>query len=156
RELGALALFGETYDEQVRVVEIGGAWSRELCGGTHVAHSSQIGLLALTGESSVGAGHRRVEAVVGLDGLRYRARERDLVTQIAAQLQAPREDLPERITALLGRAKAAERRAEQLARELTAQRARRLAADAVQIDGTLVVSVVAAADEDPRQLAELV
>ncbi|MFC3504044.1 alanine--tRNA ligase [Micromonospora krabiensis] len=156
RELGALALFGETYDEQVRVVEIGGAWSRELCGGTHVTHSSQIGLLALTGESSVGAGHRRVEAVVGLDGLRYLARERDLVTQLAAQLQAPREDLPERITALLGRAKAAERRADQLARELTAQRARRLAADAVQIDGTLVVSVVAAADEDPRQLAELV
>ncbi|ASW56833.1 alanine--tRNA ligase [Plantactinospora sp. KBS50] len=156
RELGALALFGETYDEQVRVVEIGGAWSRELCGGTHVAHSSQIGLLALTGESSVGAGHRRVEAVVGLDGLRYLARERDLVTQLAAQLQAPREDLPERITVLLGRAKAAERRADQLARELTAQRARRLAADAVQIDGTLVVSVVAAADEDPRQLAELV
>ncbi|MFI7219986.1 alanine--tRNA ligase [Micromonospora maritima] len=156
RHLGALALFGETYDEQVRVVEIGGAWSRELCGGTHVAHSSQIGLLALTGESSVGAGHRRVEAVVGLDGLRYLARERDLVTQLAAQLQAPREDLPERIGALLGRAKAAERRADQLTRELTAQRARRLAADAVRINGTRHVAVVAADGEDPRQLAELI
>ncbi|WBB78483.1 alanine--tRNA ligase [Micromonospora sp. WMMD882] len=156
RELGALALFGETYDDQVRVVEIGGAWSRELCGGTHVAHSSQIGLLALTGESSVGAGHRRVEAVVGLDGLRYLARERDLVTQLAAHLQAPREDLPERIGALLGRAKAAERRADQLARELTAQRARRLATDAAQVGGARYVGMVAAGDEDPRQLAELI
>jgi len=156
REIGALALFGETYDEQVRVVEIGGAWSRELCGGTHVSRSSQIGVLALTGESSVGTGHRRVEAVVGLDGMRYLARERDLVTQLAAQLQAPREDLPARITALLDRARAAERRADQLARELAAQRARRLAADAVRIDGTRHVGVVAAGDDDPRQLAELI
>ena len=69
RELGALALFGETYDEQVRVVEMGGEWSRELCGGTHVAHSSQVGLLALTGESSVGAGVRRVESLVGHRGV---------------------------------------------------------------------------------------
>ena len=56
REIGALALFGETYDEEVRVVEMGGPWSRELCGGTHVQHTSQIGLVTLTGESSVGAG----------------------------------------------------------------------------------------------------
>src|SRR3954468_17341083 len=70
---GALALFGETYGEQVRVVEIGGPWSRELCGGTHVRGSAQIGPLALTGESSVGSGARRVEAVVGLEGFRYLA-----------------------------------------------------------------------------------
>nr|WP_218060580.1 alanine--tRNA ligase-related protein [Micromonospora sediminicola] len=156
RDLGALALFGETYDEQVRVVEIGGAWSRELCGGTHVTHSNQIGLLALTGESSVGVGHRRVEAVVGLDGLRYLARERDLVTQLAAQLQAPREDLPERIGALLDRAKTAERRADELTRVLTGQCARRLAVDAVRINGTRHVGVVAADSEDSRQLAELI
>ena len=74
RELGALALFGEKYDEQVRVVEMGGEWTRELCGGTHVAHSCQVGLLALTGESSVGAGVRRVEALVGIDALRLPGR----------------------------------------------------------------------------------
>ena len=74
REIGALALFGETYGEDVRVVEIGGPWSRELCGGTHVQHSSQIGALTITGESSVGSGVRRVEAFVGIDALRYLAR----------------------------------------------------------------------------------
>ena len=71
---GAIALFGETYDEQVRVVEIGGPWSRELCGGTHVDHSSQIGIVALTGESSVGSGSRRVEALVGLEAFHDLAR----------------------------------------------------------------------------------
>ncbi|WP_223291224.1 alanine--tRNA ligase-related protein [Streptomyces avicenniae] len=74
RRIGALALFGETYGEDVRVVEIGGAWSRELCGGTHVAHASQIGVVALTGESSVGAGLRRLEAATGFEGFAYLAR----------------------------------------------------------------------------------
>jgi len=73
REWGALALFGETYDEQVRVVEIGGPWSRELCGGTHVQHSSQIGALTVTGESSVGSGVRRLEAFGGMEALRFLA-----------------------------------------------------------------------------------
>ena len=82
REIGALALFGETYDEDVRVVEIGGPWSRELCGGTHVQHSSQIGALTVTGESSVGSGVRRVEAFVGIDALRYLARERAIVAEL--------------------------------------------------------------------------
>ena len=73
REIGALALFGETYGEEVRVVEMGGPWSRELCGGTHVQHSSQIGLVTLTGESSVGAGVRRVEAFVGIEAFHFLA-----------------------------------------------------------------------------------
>ena len=73
RRIGALALFGETYDEEVRVVEIGGEWSRELCGGTHVRHSSQVGPLAITSEASVGAGMRRVEALVGRGLLRLPA-----------------------------------------------------------------------------------
>ena len=69
KEWGAIALFGETYDEEVRVVQVGGPWSRELCGGTHVSRSSQIGLVSLTSESSVGAGSRRIEAMVGFDAL---------------------------------------------------------------------------------------
>ena len=103
RAFGALALFGETYGEQVRVVEIGGPWSRELCGGTHVRGSAQIGTLALTGESSVGSGSRRVEAVVGLEGFRYLARERDLVRQLADLLKAPQDGLVERVSGMLAR-----------------------------------------------------
>lgn len=100
RELGALALFDETYGEKVRVVEIGGAWSRELCGGTHVEHASQIGTVALTSESSVGAGMRRLEAAVGAEGFGYLARERGLVSRVAEQLQAPRAELPDRVAGL--------------------------------------------------------
>ena len=106
---GALALFGETYGEQVRVVEIGGPWSRELCGGTHVRGSAQIGTLALTGESSVGSGSRRVEAVVGLEGFRYLARERDLVRQLADLLKAPQDGLVERVSGMLARLRDADK-----------------------------------------------
>ncbi|MGW0218279.1 alanine--tRNA ligase, partial [Micromonospora chokoriensis] len=156
RQIGALALFGETYDDTVRVVEIGGEWSRELCGGTHVDRSAQIGALAITSESSVGAGQRRVEAVTGIEAFRYLARERDLVTNLADQLRAPREELPDRITALVGRAKAAERRAEQLQLQLTREQARTLAGRAEDIAGIAYASSTDPAGADPRQLAELI
>ena len=109
REIGALALFGETYDETVRVVEIGGEWSRELCGGTHVEHAAQIGPVVITGEASVGSGQRRVEAVTGIEAFQYLARERDLVSQLAGELGAQRNELPEKIAQLIQRAKDAER-----------------------------------------------
>ena len=85
--MGAIALFGETYDDTVRIVEIGGPWSVELCGGTHVEHSSQIGPIALTAESSVGSGLRRVEAAVGIEAFHTLAAERTLVSQLAAIAQ---------------------------------------------------------------------
>ncbi|RYJ04836.1 MAG: alanine--tRNA ligase, partial [Actinomycetales bacterium] len=97
KEAGALALFGETYGEEVRVVEIGGPWSRELCGGTHVDHSSQIGTVVLTSDSSVGAGNRRVEALVGIEGFAYLARERDLVAQLSGLLKVKPDDIPGRV-----------------------------------------------------------
>ncbi len=107
---GAIALFGETYDQtKVRVVEIGGPWSRELCGGTHVDHSSQIGIVALTGESSVGSGARRVEALVGLEAFHHLARERALVAALTETLKARPEELPERVGGLLTRLRDAER-----------------------------------------------
>jgi len=110
REIGALALFGETYDEQaVRVVEMGGPWSRELCGGTHVQHTSQIGLVTITGESSVGSGVRRVEAFVGIEAFRYLARERSLVMGLSEALKVQPEQLPDRINKLLAQLKAAEK-----------------------------------------------
>jgi alanyl-tRNA synthetase len=110
REIGALALFGETYDEQaVRVVEMGGPWSRELCGGTHVQHASQIGLITMTGESSVGSGVRRVEAFVGIEAFRYLAKERSLVLGLSDALKVQPDQLPDRINKLLAQLKAAEK-----------------------------------------------
>ncbi len=110
REIGALALFGETYDEQVRVVEMGGPWSRELCGGTHVQHTSQIGLVTVTGESSVGSGVRRVEALVGIEAFRYLAKERSLVLELSDALKVQPEQLPDRINKLVAQLKEAEKR----------------------------------------------
>ncbi|MGL4743221.1 MAG: alanine--tRNA ligase [Dermatophilaceae bacterium] len=117
REIGALALFGETYDEDVRVVEIGGPWSRELCGGTHVQRSSQIGPLTITGESSVGSGVRRVEAFVGIDAMRYLARERAVVAELSGLLGARPDELAERVGAMVARLKDAERELEKARRE---------------------------------------
>ncbi len=88
RSMGAIALFGEKYGDEVRVVEVGD-YSRELCGGTHVAHSGQLGLIKILGESSIGTGVRRVEALVGTDAFRYLARESVLVSQLTEQLKTP-------------------------------------------------------------------
>ncbi|HEX5400766.1 MAG TPA: alanine--tRNA ligase [Pseudonocardiaceae bacterium] len=114
QELGALALFGETYDDEVRVVEIGGPWSRELCGGTHVEHSSQIGSVALLGESSIGSGVRRIEAYVGLEAFQYLAKERALVQNLAGMLKVPDADVPARVEALIERLRVAEKELERL------------------------------------------
>ena len=109
REIGALALFGETYGEEVRVVEMGGPWSRELCGGTHVQHSSQIGLVTLTGESSIGSGVRRVEAFVGIEAFRYLAKERALVLGLTDLLKVQPDQLSDRVAKLVAQLKAAEK-----------------------------------------------
>jgi len=107
--MGAIALFGETYDDTVRIVEIGGPWSVELCGGTHVEHSSQIGPVAITGESSVGSGLRRVEAAVGIEAFHRLAAERTLVSQLAGSLKVQPRELPGRIETLLERLRVAEK-----------------------------------------------
>jgi alanyl-tRNA synthetase len=109
REIGALALFGETYGEEVRVVEMGGPWSRELCGGTHVQHSSQVGLVTLAGESSVGSGVRRVEAMVGIEAFRYLAKERSLVLGLTDALKVQPDQLMDRVSKLVAQLKAAEK-----------------------------------------------
>ena len=107
---GAMALFGEKYGSVVRMVDIGGPWSRELCAGTHVNSSAEIGLVSVVGESSVGASNRRIEALVGVDAFRELAAERALVSQLTSSLKTPREQLPERIADLAASLKAAEKR----------------------------------------------
>ncbi|MGY1707176.1 alanine--tRNA ligase [Geodermatophilus sp. SYSU D00697] len=138
--IGALALFGETYSEQVRVVEIGGPWSRELCGGTHVQGSAQIGTLALTGESSVGSGSRRVEAAVGLEGFRYLARERDLVRQLGEVLKTPTDTLVERVSGMLARLRDVDKELAELRAQQTLAAAGELAAGARDVGGVAVVT----------------
>lgn len=112
KQMGAMALFGENYGDEVRVVEIGGPFSMELCGGTHVQTSAQIGPVTLLGESSVGSGVRRVEAFVGLDSYRYLAKERALLAGVASSLKVPSEEVPARVEALVERLKAAEKELE--------------------------------------------
>ena len=109
KSMGAMALFGEAYPDEVRVVEIGGPFSLELCGGTHVNSSAQIGPVTILGESSVGSGVRRVEAYVGLDSFRHLAKERALMAGLASSLKVPSEEVPARVANLVERLRAAEK-----------------------------------------------
>ncbi len=139
RKMGALALFGEKYGSEVRVVEIGD-YSRELCGGTHVARSGQLGLIKVLGEQSIGAGVRRVEALVGIDAFRFLARENVLVAQLAEQLKTRREDLPERISGLVSRLRDAEKELERVRSQQVLQIAGELASGAEDVGGIAFVA----------------
>ncbi|MCV7065224.1 alanine--tRNA ligase [Mycolicibacterium farcinogenes] len=112
KAMGAMAMFGENYPDQVRVVDIGGPFSLELCGGTHVRNSAQIGPVTILGESSVGSGIRRVEAYVGLESFRHLAKERALMAGLASSLKVPSEEVPARVANLVERLKAAEKELE--------------------------------------------
>lgn len=156
KALGATALFGEAYGDRVRVVEIDGAWSRELCGGTHVESTSLIGTLTLLGEQSVGSGNRRVEALVGMDAFRHAAAERALVTELSDMLKVPSPQLPERLSATLNRLKAAEKELERLRKEQLSNAAAALVNTVHDVDGVRLIThdagTVGSAD-DLRNLA---
>jgi alanyl-tRNA synthetase len=139
RKMGALALFGEKYGSEVRVVEIGD-YSRELCGGTHVARSGQLGLIKVLGEQSIGAGVRRVEALVGIDAFQFLARENVLVAQLAEQLKTRREDLPERVSGLVTRLREAEKELERIRSRQVLEIAGELAGGAQDVGGVAFVS----------------
>jgi alanyl-tRNA synthetase len=109
KAIGAMALFGEKYGDTVRVVSVGD-WARELCGGTHVARSGQLGVIKLLSESSIGAGVRRVEALVGVDAYKFLAREHLLLNSLTQIIKGARvEELPERINDLLEKIKEIEK-----------------------------------------------
>ena len=109
KAIGAMALFGEKYGDTVRVVSVGD-WARELCGGTHVARSGQLGVVKLLSESSIGAGVRRVEALVGVDAYKFLAREHLLLNSLTQIIKGARvEELPDRINDLLEKIKEIEK-----------------------------------------------
>ena len=140
KALGAQALFGEKYGDIVRVVSIGGDWSRELCGGTHVASTGALGSVQLMGESSIGSGVRRVDALVGLSAYRFQAKEHALVSQLAEILRVNSDDIPERVRALTQRVKDMEKQiASMKAADLQA-RAGQIAQQATDIDGVKVLA----------------
>jgi alanyl-tRNA synthetase len=154
REMGALALFGEKYGDRVRVVEVGD-YSRELCGGTHVIRSGQLGLVKVLGESSIGSGVRRIEALVGLDAFRFLARESVLVNQLSEQLKAPREQLPERISGVLTRLRDAERELQRLRAARLLESAGQIAAGAEDISGLALVAHRVPDGTDPDDIRKL-
>lgn len=140
KAMGAIALFGESYPEQVRVVEIGGPFSLELCGGTHVHNSAQIGPVTILGESSVGSGVRRVEAYVGLDSFRHLAKERALMAGLASSLKVPSEEVPARVANLVERLRAAEKELERMRLASARAAAGNAAAGAERIGNVRVVA----------------
>jgi alanyl-tRNA synthetase len=154
RRIGAIAMFGEKYGDQVRVVEIGD-YSRELCGGTHVPRSSVIGMVKLLGESSIGAGVRRVEGLVGLDAFRYLAREHVLVHQLSEEFKAQPEELPERINGVLDRLRTAERELDRLRAAAVLASAGSLAATVEDVAGVQFVAAEAPAGVSGNELRTL-
>jgi alanyl-tRNA synthetase len=154
RRSGAMALFGEKYGDQVRVISVGD-WARELCGGTHAGRSGQLGVIKLLGESSIGSGVRRVEALVGGDAYRFLAREHVLVAQLSEALKARPEELPERVNDLVERLRAAEKEIERVRMSQILAAAGELAARAKDVYGVSFVGhrVDGANAGDVRKLA---
>ena len=151
KSLGAMALFGEKYGETVRVVQIGGPWSLELCAGTHVSRSSEIGLINLVSETSVGSANRRIESLVGLEAFNDLAAERAIVSELTANLKTPRDQLATRIGDLVASLKAAEKRIAQFEAAALSERVPALVATGHTVGSvTLVaenVGTVASSDE---------
>lgn len=153
QQSGAMALFGEKYGDEVRVISIGD-WAKELCGGTHTDFSGQLGVVTFLSESSIGAGIRRVEALVGSDAHAFLAKEHLILNQVSELLKVKNEDVPARIDILLNKLKDAEKLVEQ-------QRRAELIANAAKIVGKPVaigeISMYAfTADLDIESLRELV
>ncbi|MFZ5849363.1 MAG: alanine--tRNA ligase [Actinomycetota bacterium] len=154
RRSGAMALFGEKYGDQVRVVSVGD-WARELCGGTHAGRSGQLGVIKLLGESSIGSGVRRVEALVGGDAYRFLAREHVLVAQLSELLKVRPEQLPERVGDMVEKLRAAEKEIEKVRVGQLLAAAGELAANATDVYGVRFVGhrVDGANAGDVRKLA---
>ena len=140
KKIGAMALFGEKYGDQVRVVSVGD-WARELCGGTHVARSGQLGVVKLLSESSIGAGVRRVEALVGVDAYQFLAREHMLLNSLTALIKGSRaQELPEKISELLAKMKEIEKELAALRSAAAMSDLSSLVAKAQTLNGTSVIS----------------
>lgn len=150
---GAMALFGEKYGDEVRVLDIG--FSRELCGGTHVQRTGDIGLFKIVSEGGVAAGVRRVEAITGTNSLHWvQARER-LLSEASASLRTQPEGLITRINALQGQIKDLEREREQMQSKLAASAGQDLLAQAVPLNDSSRLLVATLQGVEAKALREM-
>ncbi|GGL13513.1 alanine--tRNA ligase [Mangrovihabitans endophyticus] len=156
RRLGAMALFGEKYGDEVRVVEVGD-YARELCGGTHVSRSGQLGLVKILSESSIGSGVRRVEALVGIDAFGFLAREHLLVARLADLFRVPGDQVADRVEQTVAALRDAEKELEKMRAQMVLGGAGALAGQARDVRGVAFVGAEApegAAGNDVRTLAQ--
>lgn len=137
---GAIALFGEKYGAEVRVVTIGDGFDKELCGGTHVPTTGHIGRIAILGEGSIGSGVRRIDALVGNGAYSFQAKEHALVSQLSTMVGGRSEELPDRIASLLARVKESEKELERMRIEQALAQAQTLADTAKSLNGIAVVA----------------
>jgi alanyl-tRNA synthetase len=138
RSIGAMAIFGEKYGDFVRVVEVG-EYSKELCGGTHVPHTSQIGVAVITAEGSIGANLRRVEALVGTEGLRHLEHRVAVLERTAEILKVNPDEVADRVERLLVTHKELERKVSESDRAAAVTDASALADASTEVDGTRLV-----------------
>ena len=140
RQAGAIALFGEKYGTEVRVVTIGDGFDKELCGGTHVPSTGHIGRVAVLGESSIGSGVRRIDALVGDGAYDFQAKEHALVSQVTAIVGGRSDELPERIASLMTRLKEAEKKLAAAEQAAMVAKAAEVVDSAERVGGYLLAS----------------
>ena len=155
QQRGAMALFGEKYGDEVRVVSMGGKFSVEFCGGTHVERTGDIGLFKILSESGISSGVRRIEAVTGQGALALVAREEETLKQLCEVVKANQDDLLDRVKQMNAANKALEKELDQLKAKMASSAGSDLAARAKEVGGIKLLAC-AVDDFDPKALRETV
>ena len=155
RSLGAMALFGEKYGDVVRVVSVGD-WAHELCGGTHAQRSAQLGVIKFLGEQSIGAGTRRVEALVGTDAYQFLAREHLIVSNLQEMLKGRPEELADKVSSLMERLKDAEKEIEKSRKNQLSGSIIGYLKSAHEVNGVKIANFLAEGELSANDVRELV